>query len=261
MAINHSVLKSIKDDDLKLFLAKGLDKAAMAEKRQTPCFSEFGDPFRVGRLAELLKREPGVEVKVWGGYEGAERLMAGFYPEYGADEGFPVGAVKILYNKKYSGGLSHRDFLGSVLGLGIERGKIGDIVVSDGCAYVICISDVIDFIAANLEKVGRTAVRCEAVFDLEGCIPSPEIKEVVKTVASLRLDAVIGAAFNLSRGTAAEAVKSGRVFINHLPQESVSKKAAEGDIITLRGKGRIKLLEVLGSTKKDKLIIKLQSFV
>ncbi|MCD8238170.1 MAG: YlmH/Sll1252 family protein [Clostridiales bacterium] len=261
MTDKHSVLKNIQDNELKLFLAKGLDKAAMAQKRQIPCFTEFAEPVRVEMLKELLKKEQGLEVRIWGGYEDAERLMAGFYPEYGEDEPFPICAVKIEYNAKYSKGLSHRDFLGSVLGLGIERGKTGDIIPSEGFALVICCTDVADFISANLEKVGRTSVRCKTVSDYESLIAAPEVKEIVKTLVSLRLDAVLSGAFNISRSAANEAVKSGRVFVNRLPVENPSKKTDCGDIITLRGKGRIKLLEVLGSTKKDKLIVKFQSYV
>ncbi|MCD7904417.1 MAG: YlmH/Sll1252 family protein [Clostridiales bacterium] len=166
----------------------------------------------------------------------------------------------ISCNPAFSKKLAHRDFLGSVLGLGIERSKIGDIVLNEGSALVFCDEQVAEYVASSLEQVGHTKVKAEITEDASAYIATDEVKETVKTVASERADAVLSSAFNISRGAASEAIKSGKVFANWVPAESGSKKLSEGDVITLRGKGRVKLLEFMGSTKKDKLIIKFQKF-
>ncbi len=254
-------LKNISDDELKIFLAKGIDKAVLAEKRREAAFSDFADPYKIMTLSSLVRKNFGLEARVFGGYEGAERLMAGFYPEYGEEVPFPIVPVLISYNPAYSKKLSHRDFLGSVLGLGIDRSKIGDIITADeGRAVVFCKESVADFVAVSLEQVGHTKVSAEIKEDISEYIKPEEIKETVKTAASERADAVLSAAFNISRAAAAEGVKAGKVFVNWAPLTSGSKRLSEGDVITLRGKGRVKLLEFSGKTKKDKLIIKFQKF-
>ncbi|MCD8089103.1 MAG: YlmH/Sll1252 family protein [Clostridiales bacterium] len=154
-------LKNISDDELKMFLAKGFDKAAYAEKRHEAAFTDFADPFKVMTLSAAVRKNTGLEVKVFGGFEGAERLMAGFCPEYAVERPFPIVPVLISYNSAYSKKLSHRDFLGSVLGLGIERSKIGDILVNEGNALVFCCESVAGFIETSLEQVGHTKVRAE----------------------------------------------------------------------------------------------------
>lgn len=253
-------LKNISDNELKMFMAKGFDRAAAAEKRREALFSDFADPYKVMTLVNLLNKHTDLTVKAFGGYEGAERLMAGFYPEYAEERVFPIVPVCVSYNMTYSKKLSHRDFLGSVLGLGIERSKIGDIVLSEGTAVIFCADCVADFVAVSLEQVGHTKVKAEIKEDISEYVKAVPIKETVKTAASERADAVLSAAFNISRAAASEAVKSGKVFVNWVPLTSGSKKLSEGDVITIRGKGRIKLLEFIGNTKKDKLIIKIQKF-
>lgn len=251
-------LKSIDDPELKLFLAKGLDKAEGASRKREAFFSDFADPVKAVRLKEIAERSfGGLEVSVFGGYEASERLMVGFFPDFYTedDKEFPIEGILIKYNYAYSGRIGHRDFLGSVLGLGIERGKIGDIILKDGQALVFAESSVCRFIIMNLEKVGHTKVSCTAAYDISEFTENRNLQEMKKTVASERVDAVLGGVFNISRGVAADAVKAGKVFVNWHPVTSVSKKLSPGDVVTLRGKGRVKIVDFLGKTKKDRLVL------
>ena len=163
---------------------------------------------------------------------------------------FPVDAVKITYNSKFSSALSHRDFLGSILGLGIERVKIGDILVYDGEAYCFADSSISSYIAANLEKAGRTKVSAK-ITDLN-LVKLPEKRIDVKnvTVSSLRADTVFGAV-----------IRAERASVNWCTVKSVSDTIKEGDVLSLKGSGRGVLMEIGGTTKKGRIVITVGRYI
>lgn len=253
--IGRNILKLVFDDEEKLALAKVVDKANTAIKTYHCEFSGFMDPYKAYKFKSLLSAERDVKIVLYGGYPMSERLKLGFFTEYeevSFDE-FPITAIEVKYNSGFSSGLTHRDFLGSVLGLGITREKVGDIILENDRAVVFADSDISDYICINLEKVKRTTVKCKI---LESYKPKEtEIVEKKFTVASLRLDAVCGHAFNLSRGKAADLIKGEKAYLNWKNETSVSKSVSENDIITLRGYGRIKIIEIIGTTKKDRILI------
>jgi RNA-binding protein YlmH len=258
------LLKAVKDNDERMLYAGALDKAVAALKSYEAQFTAFTDPYKMGTLCGIVQREYsfGLNTMVWGGFDGAERCMLGFFPEYEeptADK-FPISCVKISYNTKFSRELSHRDFLGSILGLGISRDKTGDILIDNeaGCAYALMEREVAAFTVASLERVGHTKVNT-AVLDSF----APAVKTGVEkrlTVTSLRLDAVLCGAFNLSRGRVADLIKGEKAFINWVCATSGAKTVAVGDALTLRGTGRVILKEVQGITKKDRVAIVIEVF-
>ncbi len=254
-----SILSKIKDDDEKIIVAKAIDKRNVAIKRFTPEFSEFIDPYKATLIKELLFSNE-CEILVYGGHKNAERVKVGFFPEFCEVkiEDFPISIVEIKYNAKYSRALSHRDFLGSILCMGINRDKIGDIIIEDGYAIVYAEDEIARYIEANLEKVGNTSVRVK-ILDYY----KPKEKDVVEkkiTLASMRLDVVISGAFNISRGKVAELIKGEKAFINWKNITSSSHKIEENDLITLRGVGRVKINEILGNTKKDRILVSISIF-
>ena len=243
-------------------------------------------------MHQFTKR--GVDAQIYGGYENAERMMLGFAPPYplpynsessrGYDneyrhghtsgninkdepealplETFPIQTLAITYNGQFSKQLTHRDFLGAVLGLGLDRGKIGDIRLGDSGAIMYVADEVASFITENLQEVGRTSVTAEVIAaqsteDLLGPETSGTSKRI--TVASLRLDAVISTAFHISRGKAATFIEAEKVFVNW----AIGKKTQllfAGDIVTIRGTGRVKIEEIYGQTKKDRVAIMITVF-
>ncbi len=211
----------------------------------------------------LLKSVRELNFSTFGGYSEAERNMIALFPDYFNEEDifFPIGAVKITHNTKFSSGLSHRDFLGSILGLGIERSRVGDIVVLDDAAYCFAEEEIASYIAANLEKTGRTKVKAEKADISE--IKLPEKKMDIKniTVSSLRADTVFGAVFGKSRSEAQEMIRGERASVNWSVVKSVSDVIDEGDILSLKGSGRGKLIEVGGTTKKGRLVITVGRYV
>ncbi len=256
----QEIIKNISDHEAKIFLAKGLDRAFTAFKKQKMQFSDFSDPVKAVLLKNTAVKYIDVKAELFGGYDGAERALVCFLPEYGERIDPPVAYVLIKYNEKFASKPGHRDILGSVLGLGLDRGKIGDIVLTDSGAVAVVMKDVADFIAVNLEQAGHTRVSAEVIKSIEPYIKNDNIKETDKTVASMRLDAVVSCCFNISRGKACDYIKGGKVFINWAPCETAAKTVEEGSVITVRGLGRVKLINILGKTKRDKIIIRFVKF-
>lgn len=250
-------LNSITKSEDRLWFAKAAQQAYSCAKSTKVTFTDFSDPFKAGELLSLLGENSEFKTVLYGGYSGSERVMAGFFPDCAERDLslFPIKAVKISYNKKFCSGLSHRDFLGSVLGLGITRDKVGDIVLEDGFSVVFLNSDIVDYIALNLERVSRTKVKCEEIA-VEGLnLGGEKGSQKSVTVSSLRIDAVLSSAFNLSRARAKELISSGNALLNQRSVSNGDKSVSPGDIITLRGTGRIKINEIKGKTKKDRTVL------
>lgn len=206
----------------------------------------------------------------YGGYEDAERQIALFVPgfydlrdieEYlreNEDEN-PVCILRLKKDRFTE--LSHRDYLGSVMGLGIKREMTGDIKVSGDGADIFCLKSIAPFLCENLRKAGRGSLEGEilSVQQYSGGKEKTEIK--FYSVASLRLDNIVSAAFNLSRSSAAEAISRGIVYINSsqcLKNDYILK---QGDKIVLRGKGKVVLYEVIGENKKGRVHINLKRYI
>jgi RNA-binding protein YlmH len=234
----------------------------VAEKTYTAEFSDFMDPYKAHKLCTAFNNDSSITAVCYGGYEDSERLTVGFFPEYSVPDGadiseyyalFPIQPIEIAYNAKYSRSLTHRDFLGSMLGLGITREKTGDIIIEEDKAVAFVKTEIADFIAVNLERVAHTSVNTKLLSDY---VPK-QAEKVEKrfTVPSLRLDAVVSDAFNMSRGKASELIKGEKVFLNWQCTASTSKPVDVGDVITVRGTGRVKITEVVGVTKKDRILI------
>ena len=195
---------------------------------------------------------------LYGGFLDAERKIAifGSEDEFGYPPQPPVKILKVSpLSQKFADDLTHRDFLGSLMGLGIKRETLGDIIISDNCGYIFCLDNMAEFIIDNLTSVRRTSVFCEECEALpENALPSPEEKLII--VSSLRLDALISAIYNISRSKSAALIEGEKVFINGRLVHSISKLVDVNETISVRGYGRFKIIEILGSTKKDRLRIK-----
>ena len=256
----------------RLQFAKALDRLKAAQHKNHAAFTDFMNPQRSVMFLQRFTKM-GVPARAYGGYEGAERMMLGFPPPYPGQSdsipghpedaaagespslsaaNFPITPIAITYNERFSRQLTHRDFLGATLGLGLDRGKIGDILLTDSGAIMYTASEISHYIIENLQEVGRTSII--AALCLNGAASNPTGTSKRITAASLRLDAVISAAFPLSRSKAAALIEGEKVFVNW----ALAKKTlqlSEGDIVTIRGTGRIKIDEISGPTKKDRVAL------
>lgn len=263
MTDRKEILKNITQPEERLFLAKVLDRADFCCRRFEKTFTDFCDPAKLSLALSVLEYSRDFKYMIYGGNGECERHMIGFCPEYDElkEEDFPIKAVEIKANAKFASSVSHRDFLGSVLGLGIERSKVGDIFVFESSAVVFAEGDIADYIAANLERVGRNAVKTRSVSANEVKMPQRTAEEKYTTVSSMRADLLIGTAFNLSRSKAQELIEAEKVFVNWTVVKNGSKPLKEGDLISARGFGRIKIAEIKGNTKKGKIGIVLLKYV
>lgn len=197
-----------------------------------------------------------------GGSEDAERKIAFFLPEYFEDSELDlseyISAVKI---QSFFGTPGHRDYLGSIIGLGIKREWIGDISVVGDCAYVYCLPSVKKSLLNELSRVGRISVKTAEIPLDEVPKEERKVKTMSFTVKSLRLDAVTGDLFRISRETANEAVKAGLVSLNYSVCLKADSQIKENDVISFRGKGKGKITEVGGKTKKDRMFVSAEVYV
>lgn len=220
-------------------------------------FIGFLDPFEAAeaeKISRRLKAQDAYEdcsYAFYGGYSGAERVFLGVFPPYSEPENgeFPISAVNITW--RFSE-LSHRDFLGAILALGIVRSKIGDILIGGGECTVFAERTVALFIAQNLKKVGNAGVRCEIS---SGDIVKREehFKNIEKTVASSRLDCIVSALLGCSRSGASELITGGLVAVDFETGCDNTKEIDAGETVSIRGHGRFVIDKIGPPTKKGRL--------
>ncbi|HWR23142.1 MAG TPA: YlmH/Sll1252 family protein [Feifaniaceae bacterium] len=200
---------------------------------------------------------------LWGGAGDCERKLIRFgdYETCGYEEESPIACVRIRpANVKFADALTHRDFLGAIMNLGIERETIGDIRVTETTGYVFCLNRIAPFLIGQLKKVRHTTVACGIVQALPETATA-SVEDISLQVASERLDAVLAHLYKLSRTEAQELFRGGRIFVNDRMQESCSCAPKAGDIISARGYGRFLYCGVSGRTKKGKLTVCVKRYV
>ena len=234
----QALLKSVPEGEERLLFAKALDQAIFAMKRREPAFTDFMDRAKCARFRERLQGLRELEITLFGGTEDCERQMMGFFTEPLAAEEFPIKIVKIRRKSKKFGqtDLSHRDYLGSLLGLGIDRGKVGDILVAEDTAVCFVAEEISPYITAVTEARRLT-------------------------VASMRLDAVASEAFHLARGKTQTLIHAEKAQVNWNIVTSTSHLLKEGDLVSLRGFGRFRVKEIGGRTKKDGIGLEIEKYV
>ena len=240
-----------------VFIKKMQDVFRLSEKYHTPRFSKFLD----GAQQAMLLREGIFDGVLFGGYEGAERCVLGAFPDWQEPDKtlFPIKALYV--KKKYQKDLSHRDYLGTVLSLGIERNKIGDILAGDNDAYIFVLEDIAEFVCDNISKVagcGVDIVICDAD---RVVVPEKKFCEINVVAGSLRLDAVLAAMLKVSRNEAKTMILSGKVSVNHTEILNGDFMIKENDLLSVRGFGRAVLSEIGGKTRSERVHITLKKYI
>lgn len=202
--------------------------------------------------AEICARHAGTEYFASGGVEDAERKVVAF-ADMDWEPEWPVVCLRISWHAKCCAP-GHRDLLGSLMGLGIGREKVGDLFIAEGEAHAFVLRDMGNYIAASLSRVGNTPVAIQVLEEWPH-LAAAQGTEVRGTVASPRLDALLGMAWNLSRGRAADLVSAGRVQVNHQIELRADRQLLPGAVISIRGMGRAKLEDIGGKTKKGRTSI------
>lgn len=247
----------------RLALAKVLDRAEQAERRSVPAATDFLSPQQRARALNLLRLAGVSETSyvLHGGYEGAERQVLLFLPDWLEPENAepPIRCLRASFREEDK--LTHRDFLGSLMGLGIVREKVGDILVAPDSADLLVLEGVADFLLQSWTSAGRAKLRVTAIEPDNLHIPTVQRRELRDTVSSLRLDAVAASGFRLARGKAAALIESGKVQLNWRECVKPDKLLEAGDVVSARGFGKFELSEVGGLTRKGRISIVLQVYV
>ena len=249
----------------RLLLAKILDRLDQARNRNIPAATDFLSPQQQMLALDLLRLAgvPETGYVRLGGYGGAERNLFLFLPDWlepeEAESQSPIRCLRAAFRAEY--GLTHRDLLGSLMGMGIVREKVGDILVGRDSADLLVLDTVSDFLLQSWDSAGRARLTVTAIEPWDIQVPEVKCEEVRDTVSSLRLDAIVSTGFKMARGKAAALIESGRVQLNWRECAKPDKLLAQGDTVSARGFGKFELAEVGGVTKKGRTAIILKRYV
>lgn len=246
----------------RVLLAKLWDKISAGIRRSIPANTCFLSPRELEMARYLFGEEPGL--LSFGGYEDAERRMLVYLPEYLEEDSLyeedsPLVCLRAAFFQ--GDDLSHRDFLGALMGAGIGRETVGDICVGKGSCDFFVTAEIAPYILQNFSSAGRTKLHISQIPLRQAQIPEPEVKEIKDTLASLRLDSVISSGFRIGRSLAAQYISAGKAAIDGLPCEKPDKMVSEGVKISVRGLGKIKLQNVNGQTKKGRISVVIHRYV
>ena len=241
-------------DAEKSLVARLDELARRCERSGRETYTRFLDPAQVEKAVWAAGRA-GVRAQAFGGYPDAERTICRFFLDETEMPDWPFCCLQARWDARYAS-ITHRDVLGALMGLGVVRETIGDIVVRDGQVFVFAMCDVADYVAANLERAGRAALHFRRTEELPE-IPPPAGRLFRETVASLRLDAVLAAAYRLSRADASEAIREGKVRVNFIEEMRPDAPLGADALLSVRGLGRVRLKAVDGPTRKGRIAIAL----
>lgn len=249
------------DADEKLLISKTEDLFRLCDKYASARFSDFLDGRELVTIRDNVIIPFDYNVMFFGGFSDAEKKIMGVFPQWAEPDatGFPIVCLKVIggFTRK----LTHRDYLGTVMSLGIAPQKLGDIVVYDDFAYVLVHSDVAEYVSDNLHKIGNQGVKVELIDNPDVIKIERKYKTIGAVCAAPRLDAVVGAAANISRAQSAALITAGKVKLNHRETEKVAETVKEGDLLSIRGYGRFLVHSFNGETRKMRLHITLKQYI
>jgi len=251
-------LSHIRDEELKSTLTRLLDRWERAYRSKKQEITGFYDPYTREMGEGILIGLPDMGYAAFGGYPEAERKRLVLFPEGNniKEEDFHLAYLQVEGNFKFRSA-NHRDYLGSLLNLGIEREKIGDIIVGDQGCQVVLDRDLAPFVILNWKQVHQVTVKVTEIAREDLVMPRAEKKEIKSTVASPRLDAILGIGFGLSRTKTLPDIKGGKVQVNWKTVTEPSYRINAGDRISYRGKGRISVEDFSGPTQKGRYFVRI----
>ncbi|MBR1419722.1 MAG: RNA-binding protein [Selenomonadaceae bacterium] len=242
-----------------------VDLATQVLKSQKFKLSEFLDPFGQEIAESVAKNFGELKLEFDGGYQGAERqrvamIHEDFYDRVKDSISFDIVCIKAEWNENFVR-LSHRDVLGSIMSLGIDRSCVGDIIATGDNARILVTKSMSQYFLDNLTRIGEANVHCE-IDDLSNIAPKEErVKEISATVASLRVDSIVAAGFGFSRSKAATEIEADKVKLNWQSVKNSAQNIKQGDILSMRGRGRLEVSEIRGQTKKGRISVLLKRFL
>ncbi|MEV5025008.1 RNA-binding protein [Paenibacillus sp. LPE1-1-1.1] len=225
--------------------------------------TDFLDPRQAQILTILANRNTDVNIRLDGGYEQAERKRAIIGPDYRNldDEAVGISVLAVNGPGQAQLELDHGDFLGALLGLGIKRDRIGDIHVHEHFCHIVVMDEIADYLNIHLRQVHRISVLTDIIplSDLKTVVP--KLEEMSLSVASMRLDGIASDVYRVSRSKIVDPIRAGRCRVNWKSEEDPSEQLRAGDVVSFKGLGRFKVLEVDGMTKKGRIRVRIGKFI
>jgi RNA-binding protein YlmH len=249
----ESIIQHFRKDE-QPFIETVIGWARDVEDTYSPKLTGFLDPRQIFILSSIV-RSSGLQFGIYGAFQEPERQRALIYPDYYEPEAddFQVSVLTVKYPAKFMT-LEHRDILGSVMALGIDRSKFGDIRLEGSIAQFAAASEMKDYLMANLTSIGKSKVRVEELGSTDQLIVMAESwKEELHTISSLRLDSLVASLVNSPRQKAVALIQNDKVKVNHVVRNQPSFEVNESDVLSIRGTGRFKIMSIEGRTRKDKI--------
>lgn len=250
-------------NDEQILKGRLLDLAQKAYHQNIYTYSNFLSLSELSTFEEFKSETSYIQHERFGGNPLCERQIIRFGSEevFGYEGDFPIHVIKITpLIEKFSDSFTHRDFLGALMHLGIERDTLGDILLKEKTAYLFCLASISDYICKELTKVKHTNVKCEITnFDIPALKPTLVDEEF--PVASLRLDAIISHLIKCSRSESFKLFEEKRVSLNGKITGRNSMLLKEGDIFSVKGYGKFIFISCKGQTKKGKIFIHIKRYV
>ncbi len=265
----QEILNKFTKEEDRLLVSKLLDKIEFTIKRNSVEYTDFLDMRQRQLLEKVLKEIKYTNYVAYGGYKTAERTIIILYPvkleEVFKEERFDyntiLGVIRILLPNELKRMYSHRDYLGGIIKIGMNREKVGDIITSIDGADLIVLKDAEKYILRGLKELTRfSKAEFEEIQLAELKIEEPKTQKVNIIIPSMRIDSVVSEIIRTSRAKATDIIKEERVFVNHELITKGAKEVKTEDIITVRGKGRFKVGQIVNNTKKGNLILEIEKY-
>ncbi len=266
----QEILEKYINEDDRLLVSKLLDKIEFVEKRNTVEYTEFLDMRQRQILEKILLELKYSNYRAFGGFKTAERTAIILYPdkleEIFENELFDYNTIfnviKISLPNELKGMYSHRDYLGAIIKIGMKREKVGDILTSKDGAEIIVFKDSEKYITNGLKELTRFSKSEFEIIKLDDLnIEEPKTQVLKIIIPSMRIDSIVSEIIKTSRAKALAIIKEERVFVNHELVTKGSKEVKENDLITVRGKGRFKINQIINNTRKGNLVLEVEKYV
>lgn len=266
----QEILNKYDNEEDKLLVSKVLDKLEFVQKKNSIETTDFLDMHQKTVAEKVLKSQKITNYICYGGYSNAERVMIIIYPEKLEDVfnnnqydfNNIVRVIRVILSNEMKGKYSHRDYLGAVIKVGLKREKVGDIIVNLDGADLIVSKDISKYIVDSFKELTRFSksdIYEESIEKLNITEPKTEVLNII--IPSMRMDSIVSELIRTSRSKALEIINAERVFVNSEVITKNSKMLKENDMITVRGKGRFKIIKILNSTKKGNLVLEVEKYV
>lgn len=243
------------------FIEHMIDLSKKSEKISRYIFSDFLNLDEQNQLISVKSKL--TKYELFGGSDNSERVICRFGDENTLwyNEPFPICCIKCEpLNMKFADVISHRDVLGAMMNLGIDRSKTGDIYIKDNIAYVFVIDNIATFITDNLIRIKHTDIKTEIITDIpDNLLYSTEKKKII--TSSMRIDCILSGVYNLSRSKASEYITAQKVYKNGRTVNGNSELVSVNDKISVRGLGKFRLSEICGQTKKERIVAIIERYI